>query len=119
MTGSGNHPLPVSDDHPRCPSRTGRAATALHHTGLVATGAAVGGLLRWGVGEAFRGSLGVGFPFGTLFINVTGCLFLGWFGKHRSTGCPAAPRSCGCSSRSGSVAPTPRSPATSWKRTTF
>jgi fluoride exporter len=81
VSGSGNHPLPVSDDHPRCPSRTARAARTLYHTSLVAAGAVCGGLLRWGVGEAFHSWLDVGFPFGTLFINVTGCLFLGWFGK--------------------------------------
>jgi fluoride exporter len=53
----------------------------LHHATLVAAGAALGGLLRWGVGLAFAAWVGAAFPWGTLFINVTGCLFLGWFGK--------------------------------------
>jgi CrcB protein len=53
----------------------------LHHASLVAAGAACGGLLRWGVGLAFARWLGTAFPWGTLLINVTGCLFLGWFGK--------------------------------------
>jgi CrcB protein len=46
---------------------------------LVALGSAVGGVARWGVGEAFAGWLGSGFPYGTLFINISGSLFLGWF----------------------------------------
>ena len=47
--------------------------------GLVAFGSALGGLARWGVGLWFGRWLGAGFPWGTLFINVTGSLFLGWF----------------------------------------
>jgi CrcB protein len=46
---------------------------------LVAVGSALGGLARWGVGVAFEQMLGVAFPWGTLFINLTGSLFLGWF----------------------------------------
>ena len=47
--------------------------------GLVALGSALGGLLRWSVGEAALFFLGTGFPWGTLFINLSGSLFLGWF----------------------------------------
>jgi CrcB protein len=47
--------------------------------GLVALGPAVGGVTRWAVGLAFARLLGPRFPFGTLFVNVSGCLFLGWF----------------------------------------
>ncbi|MFO0927913.1 MAG: fluoride efflux transporter CrcB [Gemmataceae bacterium] len=47
--------------------------------GLVALGSAVGGLTRWGVGLLAARYLGTRFPYGTLLINVTGCLFLGWF----------------------------------------
>jgi CrcB protein len=46
---------------------------------LVASGSALGGLARWGVGLAFARLLGTKFPWGTLFINVSGSLFLGWF----------------------------------------
>jgi fluoride exporter len=46
---------------------------------LVAVGSALGGLSRWGVGVLFRNRLGSAFPWGTLFINLTGSLFLGWF----------------------------------------
>jgi fluoride exporter len=46
--------------------------------GLVAVGSALGGLTRWGVTLAFARLLGVTFPWGTLFINISGSLFLGW-----------------------------------------
>ena len=46
---------------------------------LVAFGSSLGGLARWGVGLAFGRLLGSAFPWGTFFINVSGCLFLGWF----------------------------------------
>jgi CrcB protein len=51
----------------------------LIHIGLVAFGSAVGGLARWGVGLAAARWLGTAFPWGTLAINVSGSLFLGWF----------------------------------------
>jgi CrcB protein len=51
---------------------------ALKQIALVAVGSAVGGLTRWGLGLAAGRWLGTAFPWGTLFINVTGCLFLGW-----------------------------------------
>ena len=51
----------------------------LTQIGLVAFGSALGGLLRWGVGLAAARWLGSGFPWGTFIINMTGCLFLGWF----------------------------------------
>lgn len=50
---------------------------------LVALGGAIGSLARWGIGLAaarwVAPSLGSAFPWGTFFINVSGCLFLGWF----------------------------------------
>lgn len=51
----------------------------LIHIGLVAFGSAVGGLARWGVGLAAARWLGTAFPWGTLGINISGSLFLGWF----------------------------------------
>jgi CrcB protein len=47
--------------------------------GLVSLGSMLGGLSRWGVGLAFAGLFGKWFPWGTLFINVSGSFFLGWF----------------------------------------
>jgi CrcB protein len=51
----------------------------LVHIGLVAFGSAIGGLARWGVGLAAARWLGTAFPWGTLTINISGSLFLGWF----------------------------------------
>ncbi|HWB12616.1 MAG TPA: fluoride efflux transporter CrcB [Pirellulales bacterium] len=47
--------------------------------GLVALGSACGGVLRWGVGLGSARLLGTALPYGTLIINLTGSLFLGWF----------------------------------------
>jgi fluoride exporter len=46
---------------------------------LVAVGSSIGGVARYGVGVWFGRWFGSGFPWGTLFINVSGSLFLGWF----------------------------------------
>jgi CrcB protein len=43
----------------------------------VAIGAAVGGVLRYVVGQLFLQRFGPGFPYGTLFINVSGSLCIG------------------------------------------
>jgi fluoride exporter len=47
--------------------------------GLVAFGSSLGGVLRWTVGMVAGKWFGTSFPWGTFFINITGCLFLGWF----------------------------------------
>ncbi len=46
---------------------------------LVAFGSALGGLARWGLGTYAARLFGTAFPWGTFVINVSGCLFLGWF----------------------------------------
>jgi fluoride exporter len=46
---------------------------------LVAFGSSLGGLTRWGVTVWFGRWFGGAFPWGTLFINISGSLFLGWF----------------------------------------
>lgn len=43
----------------------------------VAIGAAIGGVLRYVIGQLFLQRFGPGFPYGTLFINVTGSLCIG------------------------------------------
>jgi fluoride exporter len=45
----------------------------------VAFGAATGGMLRYGVALWFGGRAPAGFPWGTLFINITGSAFIGFF----------------------------------------
>ncbi|MFO0878429.1 MAG: fluoride efflux transporter CrcB [Gemmataceae bacterium] len=51
----------------------------LLHIGLVGLGSGLGGLTRWVVHLGLSRWLGKSWPIGTLLINVTGCLFLGWF----------------------------------------
>ena len=43
----------------------------------VAIGAAIGGVLRYVVGQLFLQRFGPGFPYGTLFINVSGSVLIG------------------------------------------
>ena len=52
----------------------------LYQALLVALGSASGGLARWAIGLVAASMFGSRFPWGTLVINVSGCLFLGWFG---------------------------------------
>ena len=51
----------------------------LTQVGLVAFGSALGGLARWGVAVGAARLFGTAFPWGTFLINLSGCLFLGWF----------------------------------------
>lgn len=44
---------------------------------VVAAGAAIGGVARYLIGAAFLQRFGPAFPWGTLFINVTGSLLIG------------------------------------------
>jgi len=43
----------------------------------VAIGAAIGGVLRYLVGQFFVQRFGPGFPYGTMFINVSGSFLIG------------------------------------------
>ncbi len=56
---------------------------------LVSIGSAIGGLARWGVTVGMARLLGTAFPWGTLLINVSGSLFLGWFSTLLSERLPA------------------------------
>ncbi len=47
---------------------------------FIAAGGAVGALLRYLVAGWVHKGLGATFPWGTLTVNVLGCLFLGWMG---------------------------------------
>jgi fluoride exporter len=46
--------------------------------GAIGAAGFIGALLRWRLTLLF-GRLDIRFPLGTLFINITGSLFLGWF----------------------------------------
>ena len=53
--------------------------TATWNWVAVAFGAAAGGVLRYGVALWFGRRGSAGFPWGTLFINITGSAFIGFF----------------------------------------
>ncbi len=44
---------------------------------MVALGGAIGSVLRYATNILLAGLLGPGFPYGVLFINVTGCFVMG------------------------------------------
>lgn len=44
----------------------------------VALGGAVGSVIRYAVGVAVQNRTGMDFPLGTLVVNITGCLLLGF-----------------------------------------
>src|SRR5262245_50504342 len=51
---------------------------------LVSIGSTIGGLARWGVSAGCARLLGNAFPWGTLIINLSGSLILGWFSTYLS-----------------------------------
>jgi fluoride exporter len=48
------------------------------HLLLIFTGCGLGGLARYGTSNGIHALLGRNFPFGTLFVNVGGSLFMGF-----------------------------------------
>jgi CrcB protein len=46
---------------------------------LVAVGGVLGAVARFAVASAFTRKLGTGWPYGTLFINITGCFLIAVF----------------------------------------
>jgi CrcB protein len=50
---------------------------AFNHLLLVATGGALGSMLRYGVGRWAIALMGPGFPFGTFVVNILGGLLMG------------------------------------------
>jgi CrcB protein len=55
-----------------------RYATAMLYA-AVAAGSVIGGTARWLVGEWMHHWAGAGFPWGTLFVNVTGSFLIGCY----------------------------------------
>ena len=53
--------------------------TALQPWLLVGLGGALGAMARFGVGRLFAARLPPGFPYATLFINLTGCFLIAAF----------------------------------------
>lgn len=86
LSGRGalpQHVNPVRIEHPGgvffFASGKGKTVHVFVQAALVAFGGALGTLSRWGVAVLFARTFGTAFPYGTLFINLSGCLFLGWF----------------------------------------
>jgi CrcB protein len=52
---------------------------------LIAAGGALGSVVRYGVGSAMSGRIGTKFPYGTIVINLSACIIIGftltYFGK--------------------------------------
>jgi len=45
---------------------------------LIAAGGALGSIARYWVGSSIAGRLGIRFPYGTLIVNVTACVIIGF-----------------------------------------
>jgi len=45
---------------------------------LIAIGGALGSVARYWVGSAIQGRVGIRFPYGTLVVNLTACLVIGF-----------------------------------------
>jgi fluoride exporter len=52
----------------------------------VALGSALGGLARWLLSDLLQGAPGSGFPWGTLWVNVSGSLLIGWYAARLTAG---------------------------------
>jgi CrcB protein len=52
--------------------------TALQKYVLIALGGALGSIARYWVGSTIGGRMGFRFPYGTLVVNITACLILGF-----------------------------------------
>ena len=53
---------------------------------LIAIGGALGSIARYWVGSSIAGRMGIRFPYGTLVVNLTACVIIGFFmtflGRH-------------------------------------
>lgn len=45
---------------------------------LIATGGALGSIARYWVGSSIAGRMGIKFPYGTLIVNLTACVIIGF-----------------------------------------
>ena len=45
---------------------------------LIALGGALGSIARYWVGSTIAGRLGIRFPYGTLIVNITACIIIGF-----------------------------------------
>ena len=52
--------------------------TALQKYLLIAAGGALGSIARYWVGSTIAGRMGIRFPYGTLIVNITACIIIGF-----------------------------------------
>jgi CrcB protein len=52
--------------------------TALQKYLLIAVGGALGSIARYWVGSSIAGRMGIKFPYGTLIVNLTACVIIGF-----------------------------------------
>ena len=45
---------------------------------LIASGGALGSIARYWVGSTIAGRMGIRFPYGTLIVNITACIIIGF-----------------------------------------
>ena len=45
---------------------------------LIGAGGAIGSIARYWVGSAVSGRMGIRFPYGTLLVNITACIIIGF-----------------------------------------
>ncbi|WCR29577.1 fluoride efflux transporter CrcB [Paenibacillus thiaminolyticus] len=64
---------------PKHADRAGATAMRRATGAAVAAGGSAGACLRYGIGLLLPFHPAAGFPWGTLAVNLAGCLFLGWF----------------------------------------
>ena len=50
----------------------------MHKYLLIAAGGALGSVARYWVGSSIAGRMGIRFPYGTLVVNITACVILGF-----------------------------------------
>ncbi len=68
-----------------CPRELGERRTALQKYLLICLGGALGSVARYWVGSTIGQRMGIRFPYGTLVVNLTACLVIGfamtWMGE--------------------------------------
>jgi len=70
-------PQAVKQRRPACCNLNGEKE-ALQKYLLIAVGGALGSIARYWVGSTIAGRMGIRFPYGTLVVNITACVIIGF-----------------------------------------